>query len=166
MNHLQIKLNKIKLILLDVDGTMTDGGIYVNPDGSQMKRFFAQDGEGIRRVIDAGYEVGIISAAGLAKDIINQRAKILNITRVHADRSSKIDVAQKWAAELNLSPEEVAYMGDDIMDAEVMKWCGVSCAPKLSHKSALAVADYITEKEAGYGAVREFMDMILEAQIK
>ncbi len=165
MNQLQTKLKKIKLILLDIDGTMTDGGIYVYPDGKQMKRFFAQDGEGIRRAIESGFEVGIISAAGLAKDIIMQRAKILNITRVHADRSSKLDVAKKWAIELNLGPDEVAYMGDDIIDAEVMKWSGVSCAPKLAHKSALAVADYITEKEAGHGAVREFMDMIMEAGV-
>lgn len=162
MNELKSKLKKIKLILLDIDGTMTDGGIYVLPDGTQMKRFFAQDGEGIRRAIEAGYEVGIISAAGLAKDIILQRAKILNISRVHADRSSKIDVAKKWADELNLLSENVAYMGDDIIDAEVMHWSGVSCAPKSAHKTALAVADYITEKEAGYGAVREFIDMIME----
>ena len=164
MNHLQEKLKKIKLILLDVDGTMTDGGIYVLPDGRQIKRFFAQDGEGIRRVLEAGFEVGIISAAGLAKDIILQRAKILNITLVHADRSSKVEVAKKWAAELNLDPDEVAYMGDDVIDAEVMQWCGLACAPKLAHKSAIAVADYITEKEAGYGAVREFMDLIMEAK--
>ena len=164
MNHLQEKLKKIKLILLDVDGTMTDGGIYVLPDGRQIKRFFAQDGEGIRRALGAGFEVGIISAAGLAKDIILQRAKILNITLVHADRSSKVEVAKKWAAELNLDPDEVAYMGDDVIDAEVMQWCGLACAPKLAHKSAIAVADYITEKEAGYGAVREFMDLIMEAK--
>jgi 3-deoxy-D-manno-octulosonate 8-phosphate phosphatase (KDO 8-P phosphatase) len=162
MNHLIEKLNKIKLILLDVDGTMTDGGIYVYPDGSQMKRFFAQDGEGIRRAIEAGYELGIISAAGLAKDIIQSRAKILGIARVHADRSSKLDKAIEWMAELSLLPENVAYMGDDIIDAEVMVWSGLACAPKLAHKSALAVADYITEKEAGYGAVREFIDLIME----
>lgn len=152
------------MVLLDVDGTMTDGGIYVLPDGSQIKRFYAQDGEGIRRAIEAGYEVGIISAAGLARDIILQRAKILNITRVHADRSSKIEVAKKWADELGLASEQVAYMGDDIIDAEVMTWCGVSCAPKSAHRSALEVADYITEKEAGYGAVREFMDMLMASR--
>jgi len=162
MNELNLKLKKVKLILLDVDGTMTDGGIYVLPDGTQIKRFYAQDGEGIRRAIEAGYEVGIISAAGLARDIILQRAKILNITRVHADRSSKIEVAKKWAEELTLQAENVAYVGDDIIDAEVMEWSGVSCAPKSAHKSAIAVADYITEKEAGYGAVREFIDKIME----
>jgi 3-deoxy-D-manno-octulosonate 8-phosphate phosphatase (KDO 8-P phosphatase) len=164
MNHLIEKLKKIKLILLDVDGTMTDGGIYVYPDGTQMKRFFAQDGEGIRRAIDAGFELGIISAAGMAKDIINQRAKLLNIKLVHADRSSKIEKAKEWAALFNLQPENVAYMGDDIIDAEVMSWSGVACAPKSAHKSALAVADYVTEKEAGYGAVREFIDLIIENQ--
>lgn len=161
MNHLKEKLKKIKLILLDVDGTMTDGGVYILPDGTQMKRFFAQDGEGIRRAVDMGIEVGIISAAGLAKDIILQRAKILNVTRVHAERSSKIVVAKKWAEELKLSPEQVAYMGDDIIDAEVMQWSGVACAPKNAHMSALNVADYITEKEAGFGAVREFIDLIM-----
>lgn len=166
MNHLVDKLKKIKLLLLDVDGTMTDGGIYFHMDGSQMKRFFAQDGEGIRRTVASGIEVGIISAAGLAKEMIEARAKILNIARVYAGSISKIEIAKQWAEELGLNPEFVAYMGDDIIDAEVMQWCGLACAPKLAHKSALAVADYVTEREAGYGAVREFTDMIMEAQGK
>lgn len=162
MSELKEKLKVIKLILLDVDGTMTDGGVYLLPDGTQIKRFHAQDGEGIRRAIEAGYEVGIVSAAGMAKDIIQQRAKILGIKRVHAERSSKLLVAQQWAKELDINPENVAYMGDDIIDAEVMQWCGFACAPKSAHKSALAVADYITSVEAGYGAVREFIDLIME----
>lgn len=160
------KLTKIKLVLLDVDGTMTDGGIYIHADGTQTKRFHALDGEGIRRCMEAGIEVGIISAAGLAKDIIQARAKILGITRVHAERSSKLDVAKQWAKELNLSSDEIAYMGDDIIDAEVMQWCGFSAAPKNAHKSAKEVASYITEIEAGHGAVREVIDLILESRPK
>lgn len=164
MNHLHEKLKKIKLILLDVDGTMTDGGIYVLPDGTQIKRFFAQDGEGIRRAMEAGFEIGIISAAGLAKDIILQRAKILNIKRVHAERTSKLEVAKQWATELGLDSMEVAYMGDDIIDAEVMHWSGLACAPLNAHKSAIEVADYVTTRAAGFGAVREFIDLIMDMQ--
>jgi 3-deoxy-D-manno-octulosonate 8-phosphate phosphatase (KDO 8-P phosphatase) len=155
---------RIKLLLLDVDGTMTDGGIYIHADGTQTKRFYALDGEGIRRAMESGIEVGIVSAAGMAKDIINTRAKLLGITRVHAERSSKLDVAMKWAAELSLSSENVAYMGDDIIDAEVMKWCGVSAAPANAHKSAKEVATYLTINSGGDGAVREFIDLIMENQ--
>ena len=97
----QTSLRKIKLILLDVDGTLTDGGIYIHADGTQSKRFHALDGEGIRRAMEAGIEVGLVSAAGLAKDIINTRAKILGITRVHAERSSKLEVAKKWHLKCN-----------------------------------------------------------------
>lgn len=158
------RLRKIKLILLDVDGTMTDGGIYINADGTQTKRFNSLDGEGIRRAMDFGIEVGIVSAAGMAKDIINTRAKLLGITRVHAERSNKLDVAKNWALELNLSSENVAYMGDDIIDVEVMKWCGISSAPANSHKTAKEVATYITNMSGGNGAVREFIDLIMENQ--
>jgi 3-deoxy-D-manno-octulosonate 8-phosphate phosphatase (KDO 8-P phosphatase) len=162
VNNIQEKLKKIKLILLDVDGTMTDGGIYIHADGTQTKRFYALDGEGIRRAMDLGIEVGLISAAGMAKDIIEARAKLLGIKRYHAERSNKLAVAMKWTKELNLEPENVGYMGDDIIDAEVMKWCGVSCAPSNAHKSAKEVANYITTRVGGHGAVREFIDLILE----
>ncbi|MFY7860608.1 MAG: KdsC family phosphatase [Chitinophagales bacterium] len=164
METLSAKLRQIKLLLLDVDGTMTDGGIYIHADGTQTKRFNALDGEGIRRCMEAGIEVGIVSAAGLAKDIIQARAKILGIKLVHAERSSKIDVAQKWTKELGLMATEVAFMGDDIIDSEVMEWCGASAAPDNAHKSAKKVASYHTVARGGEGAVREFVDLILESQ--
>jgi 3-deoxy-D-manno-octulosonate 8-phosphate phosphatase (KDO 8-P phosphatase) len=96
-------LKNIKMVLLDVDGTLTDGGIYVHHDGTQSKRFHAHDGEGIRRTLEAGIEIGIISAASLAKDMIESRAKMLGIKYVHAFRSNKREVAEKWAEELDLS---------------------------------------------------------------
>lgn len=158
------KLSHIKLILLDVDGTMTDGGVYIHSDGSQTKRFHAHDGEGIRRAMERGIEVGIVSAAGMARDIIEARAKLLGVTKVHAMRSSKLDVAQKWVSEMGITSENVAFMGDDIIDAEVMQWCGISAAPQNAHKSVRDIATYITSKSGGEGAVREFIDMILENQ--
>jgi 3-deoxy-D-manno-octulosonate 8-phosphate phosphatase (KDO 8-P phosphatase) len=164
METLSTKLKQVKLLLLDVDGTMTDGGIYIHADGTQTKRFNALDGEGIRRCMEAGIEVGIVSAAGLAKDIIQTRANILGIRLVHAERSSKLTIAQKWTKELGLMATDVAFMGDDIIDAEVMKWCGVSAAPANSHKSAKKVALYHTVARGGEGAVREFVDLILESQ--
>lgn len=160
--NLKEKLSKIKLILLDVDGTMTDGGIYILPDGSQMKRFHAHDGEGIRRAMDRGIEVGIISAATMAKDIIEARAKLLGIKRVHAYRCEKLDIAKKWAEEMNLKPEEVAFVGDDIIDLTVMQWCGIAAAPNNAHKSILPYCHIVTLKKGGDGAVREFIDMVLE----
>lgn len=163
---IQEKASKIKFIALDVDGTMTDGGIFVMPDGTQIKRFFSRDGEGIFRAKKAGIEVGIISAAGMAKDIIMQRAKIFGLSYVHAERSDKVVVAERWAKEMGISSDEVAYMGDDIPDAKVMEWSGLSACPPSSHKTVLEVADIVTENKAGYGAVREFIDAILDAQGK
>ena len=161
-DDLKLKLKNIKLILLDVDGTMTDGGIYVLPDGSQIKRFHAHDGEGIRRALEKGIEVGIISAAGLAKHIIEARANILGIKRVHAERCDKLVIAQQWATEMNLPADEVAFMGDDIIDLTVMQWCGIAAAPKNAHHSILPYVHIITQKNGGDGAVREFIDMIIE----
>ena len=157
-------LEKIKMVLLDVDGTLTDGGIYVHHDGTQTKRFHAHDGEGIRRSLEAGIEIGIISAASLAKDMIESRAKMLGIKYVHAFRSNKREVAEKWANELGLNAEEIAFVGDDIIDLEVMQWCGISAAPANAHESILPHVDYRLNKSGGNGAVREFLDKVIEAK--
>ena len=157
-------LEKIKMVLLDVDGTLTDGGIYVHHDGTQTKRFHAHDGEGIRRSLEAGIEIGIISAASLAKDMIESRAKMLGIKYVHAFRSNKREVAEKWANELGLNAEEIAFVGDDIIDLEVMQWCGISAAPANANESILPHVDYLLTKSGGNGAVREFLDKVLEAK--
>lgn len=157
-------LEKIKMVLLDVDGTLTDGGIYVHHDGTQTKRFHAHDGEGIRRSLEAGIEIGIISAASLAKDMIESRAKMLGIKYVHAFRSNKREVAEKWANELGLNAEEIAFVGDDIIDLEVMQWCGISAAPANAHESILPHVDYLLTKSGGNGAVREFLDKVLKAK--
>jgi 3-deoxy-D-manno-octulosonate 8-phosphate phosphatase (KDO 8-P phosphatase) len=159
-------LDKIKMVLLDVDGTLTDGGIYVHHDGTQTKRFHAHDGEGIRRSLEAGIEIGIISAASLAKDMIESRAKMLGIKYVHAFRSNKREVAEKWAKELGLESDEIAFVGDDIIDLEVMQWCGVSAAPANAHESIIPYVDYLLTKAGGNGAVREFLDKVLEAKNK
>lgn len=161
---LKEKLSEIKMVLLDVDGTMTDGGIYVNMDGSQFKRFHAHDGEGIRRAQDVGIIIGIISAATLAKDLIESRAKMLGVKWVHAQRSSKVEVAKSWAKELGLEPNQIAFMGDDIIDLEVMNWCGVAAAPANAHHSIDVCVDFKTTKSGGFGAVREFLDMLIESQ--
>lgn len=157
-------LEKIKMVLLDVDGTLTDGGIYVHHDGTQTKRFHAHDGEGIRRCLEAGVEIGIISAASLAKDMIEARAKMLGIKYVHAFRSNKREVAEKWSAELGLKPEEIAFVGDDIIDLEVMQWCGVSAAPSNAHESIIPFVTILLKKAGGNGAVREFLDKVLDAK--
>lgn len=159
-------LDKIKMVLLDVDGTLTDGGIYVHHDGTQTKRFHAHDGEGIRRSLEAGIEIGIISAASLAKDMIESRAKMLGIKYVHAFRSNKREVAEKWAKELGLVSDEIAFVGDDIIDLEVMQWCGVSAAPANAHESIIPYVDYVLTKSGGNGAVREFLDKVLVAKNK
>jgi 3-deoxy-D-manno-octulosonate 8-phosphate phosphatase (KDO 8-P phosphatase) len=162
--NLEDRLKKIKLVLLDVDGTMTDGGIILDQDGNQYKKFNAQDGEGIRRAVEHGIQVGIISAASLCRKMIETRAQILGIQRVHADRGNKLEVAKRWMSELELQPDQVAFLGDDIIDREVMIWAGLGVAPANCHKSVRSIADMITERGGGHGAVREFMDALLECQ--
>lgn len=150
-------MKDIKFLILDVDGTLTDGGIYLSDEGVQFKKFNAKDGLGIRKAISKGIEVGIISHSYSSK-MIDDRANMLGLKYVYVGEKPKLQVVDEWLSELGLSRNEVAYMGDDINDLDVMKLVGCTACPADSSEEVLEISQKIMKKNGGAGAVREFID--------
>ncbi len=154
--------NQIKLLLLDVDGVLTDGGIYVNEDGSEFRRFNAKDGMGITRARKAGFEVGFISHSHLP-GVIQHRAKVLGINWVYVGKTPKLEVLKQWMAENNWQANEIAFIGDDVNDIEMLQEVGMSACPRDAIDRVKEACDHILSKDGGQGAVREFIDRFLLA---
>lgn len=152
----------IKLIVLDVDGTLTDGKLYISNSGEEMKAFNVKDGLAITKAISLGKEVAIIT--GKTSNIVSLRAKELGIKEVHQGIKNKIAVLNEILKKYNITYENVAYMGDDLIDLEVMKNSKLSGAPKDSVAEILEIADFISTKNGGDGAVREFIEYILKEE--
>ena len=150
-------MKDIKFLILDVDGTLTDGGIYLSDEGKQFKKFNAKDGMGIKKVISNGIEVGIISHSFSSK-MIDDRADMLGLKYVYVGEKPKLQVVDQWLSELGLSRDAVAYMGDDINDLEVMELVGCAACPADSSDEVLKISQKVMKKNGGAGAVREFID--------
>jgi YrbI family 3-deoxy-D-manno-octulosonate 8-phosphate phosphatase len=147
----------IKLLILDVDGTMTDGGMYFSENGDQIKKYNTKDGMAIKYIAKNGIHVGIISH-GYKINMVQQRADLLGIQKVYVGRDDKTVILQGWCKELGITLEQVAYIGDDVNDKEVMKMVGLSACPKNAVKSIQRIADVILTKNGGDACVREFID--------
>lgn len=150
----------IKLLALDVDGTLTDGSVYMDGEGHEFKRFDIQDGMGIAMLRRQGIEVAIVSGRFSAST--DQRAKDLGIPFVFNGVTDKLTTLVSLAEKLNLKPEEVAYMGDDVNDIECIKWAGFGVAVANARQETKEAADYVTASSGGQGAVREVADMLLK----
>jgi len=156
------KLKRIRLLLLDVDGVMTDGGVYYSEHGEELKKFNIQDGYGIVALRRSGLLVGILT--GRASQVVQRRAAELGIQEVHQNLERKIDVYNSLKAKFGLSDHEVAYIGDDLPDIEVLNAAGFSAAPKNAVAGVRKAVDYVGTREGGHGAVREVIDLILQRQ--
>jgi 3-deoxy-D-manno-octulosonate 8-phosphate phosphatase (KDO 8-P phosphatase) len=150
----------IKLLILDVDGTLTDGGIYIMEDGSQFKKFNSRDGMGIRLLQKAGIEVGIISN-GKTTSMVQARADMLGMTRVYVGEAKKMDVLDAWMEEMGISLDQVGMVGDDINDLPVMEKVGLSACPADAVKAVREKADIVLQLKGGEGCVRELIDNYL-----
>lgn len=157
------KLKKVKMLILDVDGVMTDGGMYFAESGEQMKKFNTKDGMAIIHLTKSNFQVAIISS-GFKGDAIKSRAEMLGIQHCHVTRDAKIDVLKGICTELNIALEEVAIIGDDINDLEVMRTVGVSFAPRDAVAIVKKNVDVVLEKRGGEGCVRELIDYYLLSQ--
>lgn len=156
------RLKHIKLVVLDVDGTMTDGGMYYTAEGEVMKRFHVHDGMGINLLHRAGIKVAILTADKSA--LINARAKKLNIEYVILGCKAKKSALEELSSKLALSLEQIAYIGDDINDEGAMRISGISVCPANALPVIRSLADYTCSLPGGHGAIREFSEMVLEAQ--
>lgn len=154
----------IKLLLLDVDGVLTDGSLYFCEDGTEIKAFNSLDGHGIRMLIENGIEVGIIT--GRSSSIVESRANDLGISILFQGQSDKLSALTTILEANNYAPSEVAYAGDDLPDLPVMKNIGLSIAVANAHDLVLHFASLATSAQGGQGAVREISDYLLKAQDK
>lgn len=158
------KLRRIQMLLLDVDGVLTDGGIYLGVGGMELKRFDVQDGAGIRMLQSSGIEVGIIT--GRSSEAVETRARELRIEACYQGVKNKSDVFNEILKRYNITEESVCYVGDDIQDLSMIKACGVGVAVKNARPEIKKAADYTTQAKGGEGAVREVAELILKAQRK
>jgi len=158
--NLKEKAINIKFLLLDVDGILTDGKIIIDSYGNELKSFHIQDGHGIFLIKSSGIEVGIIS--GRYSRAVEYRAKELNIEEVHQGVRDKVKIYEEIKAKYKLSDEAVAFMGDDLIDIPLLRKVGFSATTADAVNEVKEIADMITERNGGEGAVREVIDFILK----
>jgi YrbI family 3-deoxy-D-manno-octulosonate 8-phosphate phosphatase len=157
-------LKSIKLLVMDVDGTLTDCGMYYSANGEELKRFSTRDGMGITLLKSNNIETAIITSE--ESQIAKSRANKLKIGHVILGCKNKTEALKELALKLNLNLNEIAYIGDDINDENVMNICGYSACPSDAVQTILNTADYVCEHKGGNGAVREFCELILTSQDK
>ena len=158
---LQEKASRIKLLITDCDGVLTDGGVYYGVEGEHLKKFNIRDGMGVERLRKfAGIETAIVTGEGSPSVI--KRAEKLHITELHLLAKDKPAVLREMLTHLELTAEEVAYIGDDYNDLEVMKLVGLTASPADALPAVKAVADYVCESKAGEGCFREFAELLID----
>jgi 3-deoxy-D-manno-octulosonate 8-phosphate phosphatase (KDO 8-P phosphatase) len=158
------KARKIRLLLLDVDGVLTDGRILFDEDGREIKIFHVQDGQGIRWLQKEGIEVGFLS--GRSSRSVEMRAKELGISFLFQGIKDKIKIYERILKKTRLASEQVGYMGDDFIDLALLKKVGLSISVINGHPLIQKKVDYVTQAAGGYGAVREVSELIIKAQGK
>lgn len=159
--HDKSKFNKIKLILSDVDGVLTDGGLYYTQEGLVMKKFNVKDGMGVRILQAAGIKSGIISTD--TSQLMVTRAERLNMDYCFVGIRDKKSKAEEICKEEGIELENVIFIGDDINDIEVMKSVGIGACPNDAASDVLSVADYICKKDGGDGVFRELAEMVINS---
>jgi 3-deoxy-D-manno-octulosonate 8-phosphate phosphatase (KDO 8-P phosphatase) len=159
---MQEKLKNIKLLLLDVDGVMTDGGIVFDGNGLETKVFNVKDGHGIKMLQRHGIQVGVIT--GRTSAVVDIRTRELGIELVYQGALKKLESYQDVKRRTGLDDSQIAYMGDDVIDVPVMRRAGFAAAPPDALPEVLAVADYVSSRFGGRGAVREVCDLILKGR--
>ena len=155
-------LKKIKCVAMDVDGVLTDGRIIIDSKGVETKNFDVQDGFGIVFLKKCGIKTAILSAR--KSGVIAHRAKDLKIDKVYVGVCPKLSAYERMLKEFKVLDEEVCFIGDDLADLGVMYRCGVSVAVANAVSEVKQIADYVTVRQGGRGAVREIVELILQAQ--
>jgi 3-deoxy-D-manno-octulosonate 8-phosphate phosphatase (KDO 8-P phosphatase) len=158
------KAKAIKLLLLDVDGVLTDGRLIYSHEGKESKSFNTQDGFGLRMLQDSGVEVGIITARSSAA--LSRRGEDLKISHLYQGSSNKLEAYKEICKKTGFKPFEIAYMGDDWLDMVLLKRVGLSAAPANAVIEIQEMVHYVTTSGGGHGAVREVCDLILTASGK
>ena len=152
-----------KLILTDIDGVWTDGGMYYDNNGNELKKFNTSDSAGVLFCKKANIPVGILTGEDTC--IVKNRAKKLRIDFLFQGAKNKLNIASKVCSEMNISLNDVAYIGDDINDYGLLRAVGFSACPNNAPEYIKDVCDYVTKKHGGQGAFREFVEYLLQNEL-
>ena len=162
MQDILDKAKKIELVIFDVDGVMTDGSLFLGDDGQEYKAFNSLDGHGMRMLQEAGIRAAIIT--GRKSNVVEHRMKDLGVTRVFQGYRDKIPAYEALMADIGLEKEQVAYVGDDVVDLPIMTRVGFAIAVQDAHPYVKKHAHWITQNKGGQGAVRDVCELVLEAR--
>lgn len=155
-------LTRIKLVITDVDGVLTDGGLYYTAEGEVMKRFHVHDGLGVKMLQSCGIQVAVIS--GGDHPLLRKRLEVLKIKLAHLGKMEKRSACFDIMQQAGVTPEQTAFIGDDTLDLPAFEVCGLAIATKNAQDYVKEKADWVLEKSGGEGAFREVSDKILDAQ--
>ncbi|HEU0188146.1 MAG TPA: HAD family hydrolase [Gallionellaceae bacterium] len=156
------QIQAIRLIAFDVDGILTDGGLYLSDSGEEFKRFNSLDGHGLKMLKASGVELAIIT--GRTSRCVELRAQNLGIAHLFQGVEDKLDVMQQLLARLNLAPQAAAFMGDDVVDLPVMRRVGLAITVPNAPQVVRDHSHYVSQRDGGHGAVREACELIMSAQ--
>jgi 3-deoxy-D-manno-octulosonate 8-phosphate phosphatase (KDO 8-P phosphatase) len=158
------KVKNIRVLILDVDGVMTDGRIIMDHMGHETKNFNVKDGHGIKVLMKYGIDVVLLT--GRRSEVVEHRARDLGIGEVHQGIFNKVEIAEEILNKRTLNYANIAYVGDDIVDIPLLKRAGFSVAVADAVEDVKKCVDYVTKKKGGHGAVREVCELILQGQDK
>ena len=156
------RAKQIKLVIFDVDGVMTDGGLTIGDDGQEYKTFNTQDGLGMKLLKASGVQMAIIT--GRTSNVVKQRSESTGVAHFYQGVDDKLVAYHDLIAKLNMLPEQTAFMGDDVVDVPPMLRCGLAISVPAAPIMVKNCAHYVTVKEGGRGAVRELCELIMHAQ--
>ncbi|BDF96393.1 3-deoxy-manno-octulosonate-8-phosphatase KdsC [Pseudoalteromonas haloplanktis] len=153
------RAQKVKLLICDIDGVFSDGRIYLGNHGEELKAFNTKDGFGIKALINSGFEVAVIT--GRHSQIVQQRMTSLTVAHIYQGQENKLQAYQQLKNKLQLTDEQIAYIGDDGPDMPVMELVGFAVAVNDAHPLIKRISHYTTMLPGGFGAVRELTDLLM-----
>ncbi|HEY0720381.1 MAG TPA: 3-deoxy-manno-octulosonate-8-phosphatase KdsC [Gammaproteobacteria bacterium] len=162
MQDILAKAAQIKLIIFDVDGVLTDGSLFIGDDGEEYKAFHSRDGHGMKMLHATGVEIGIIT--GRTSNVVRHRMQGLGIHHVYQGQLEKLPAFQELTAKLGIDPQQVAYVGDDVVDLPILTRVGLAVAVADAHPLVKRHAHWTTPHGGGRGAARDVCELIMEAQ--
>ena len=162
MTEVLARAKVIQLVIFDVDGVMTDGGLTIGDDGQEYKTFNTQDGLGMKLLKASGVQMAIIT--GRTSNVVKQRSESTGVAHFYQGVDDKLVAYNDLIAKLNMRAEQTAFMGDDVVDMPPMLRCGLAVTVPAAPQSVKNRAHYITQKQGGHGAVRELCELIMHAQ--
>jgi 3-deoxy-D-manno-octulosonate 8-phosphate phosphatase (KDO 8-P phosphatase) len=162
MKDILEKASRIRLVVFDVDGVLTDGSLYIGDDGQEYKAFHSRDGHGIKMLLGQGVEIAVIT--GRTSRVVEHRMKNLGITHVYQGKLDKLPAFQELLEKLGIAEEQTAYVGDDVVDLPVMRRVGLAIAVQDAHPLVRQHSHWQTPSQGGRGAARDVCELIMEAR--